>query len=91
MEKKFVAGSEEERGKGLVYARIDGIMRGEDFVLMEIEAIEPHLWLEADNCEKWMEELRKVFLQAGRWELLKLDRGWRCFSARLLSWGVRGV
>ena len=66
-----------------MYARIDGIVRGEDFVLMEIEAIEPHLWLEADNCEQWMEELRKVFLQAGRWELLTLDRGWRCFSARL--------
>ena len=65
MEEQFEAGSEEGRGKGLVCARIDGIMRGEDFVLMEIEAIEPHLWSEANNGEKWMEELCKVFLQAG--------------------------
>ncbi|KAL2051647.1 hypothetical protein ABVK25_008061 [Lepraria finkii] len=65
IEEKFDAVSEEGSGKGLVYARIDGIMRGEDFVLMEFEAIEPHLWLEADSCEKGMEELCKVFLQAG--------------------------
>lgn len=49
-------------GKGLVYARIDGIMKGDAFVLMEIEAIEPHLWLEAKTGVEALKQLCQVFI-----------------------------
>jgi hypothetical protein len=29
-----------------LYARVDGIMRGDEFLLMELELIEPNLFLE---------------------------------------------
>ena len=57
MEEKFAGGN--GRG-GLVYARIDGIMKEKKFVLMEVEAIEPHLWLEADSGKGALEKLCEV-------------------------------
>ena len=48
----------------LVYVRIDGIMKGDVFIPMEIEAIELHLWLEADSCSTGMVELCRVFLRS---------------------------
>ena len=54
--------SGERNGKGLVYVRIDGIMKGYVFILMEIEAIELQLWLEADSCSIGMAELCNFFL-----------------------------
>ncbi|CAF9912413.1 MAG: hypothetical protein ALECFALPRED_008110 [Alectoria fallacina] len=48
-------------GRGLVYARIDGIIKDDAFILMEIEAIEPHLWLEANSGGEALEQLCRVF------------------------------
>lgn len=48
--------------RGLVYARIDGIIKDDAFILMEIEAIEPHLWLEAKSGGGALEQLTKVFV-----------------------------
>ena len=62
------------KGKGLVYARIDGIMKGDVFLLMEVEAIEPHLWLEVEGGTKAFEELCKVFFPARKdMRILKLE------------------
>ena len=47
----------------LAYARVDGIMRGDKFVLMEFEAVEPHLWLEAESGSVALEELCNVFFR----------------------------
>ena len=52
------------KDRRLVYARIDGIMKNGMFMLMEIEVIEPDLWLEAESCNKGMEDLCKVFLRS---------------------------
>ena len=49
-------------GSGLVYARIDGIIKDDAFILMEIEAIEPHLWLEAKSGRGALEGLCRVFI-----------------------------
>ena len=49
-------------GSPLVYARIDGIIRDDAFILMEIEAIEPHLWLEAEAGDGALEQLCRVFI-----------------------------
>lgn len=49
-------------GRGLVYARIDGIIKDDAFILMEIEAIEPHLWLEAKAGGEALEQLCRVFM-----------------------------
>ena len=46
----------------LVYTRIDGVMHANAFVLMEVEAIEPHMWLENKTAAKAFEEIRKVFV-----------------------------
>ncbi len=35
-------------GRDAVYARVDGVERGDAFLLMELEMIEPHLFLAAD-------------------------------------------
>ena len=51
-----------QTGRGLVYARIDGIIKDDAFILMEIEAIEPHLWLEAKSGNEALEQLCKVFI-----------------------------
>ena len=48
-------------GSTLVYARVDGIMRGDKFVLMEVEAVEPHLWLETMSGSLALENLCNVF------------------------------
>lgn len=50
-------------GSPLVYARVDGIMRGDKFVLMEVEAVEPHLWLEAKSGSLALEDLCNVFFR----------------------------
>lgn len=47
---------------GLVYARIDGIITDDAFILMEIEAIEPHLWLESKSGGEALEQLCRVFI-----------------------------
>ena len=46
----------------LVYARVDGIVKDDAFILMEIEAIEPHLWLEAKSGSEALEQLCRVFI-----------------------------
>ena len=55
-------GTKSLTGRGLVYARIDGILKGDSFILMEIEAIEPHLWLEAGTGTEALEQLSRVFI-----------------------------
>lgn len=57
MDEKF---AEADRRGGLVYARIDGITKDRMFVLMEVEAVEPHLWLEAASGKGALEKLCKV-------------------------------
>lgn len=48
LERKFPSGSNLKGGA--VYARVDGVIRSDGrFVLMEVEAIEPHLWLETTD------------------------------------------
>ena len=54
--------SKARTGRGLVYARIDGIIKDDAFILMEIEAIEPHLWLEAKTGGEALEQLCRVFI-----------------------------
>ena len=47
----------------IVYARIDGVIRDDGaFVLMEIEAIEPHLWLETTKTPGCREALYSALL-----------------------------
>lgn len=54
-----------QTARGLVYARIDGIVNNAAFILMEIEAIEPHLWLEAKTGGGASEQICKVFIPNG--------------------------
>lgn len=54
-----------QTARGLVYARIDGIVKDAAFILMEIEAIEPHLWLEAKTGGEALEQICKVFIPNG--------------------------
>lgn len=50
-------------GSLLGYCRIDGVIRDDgSFVMMEIEAIEPHLWLETHADEKTKEKLYATLL-----------------------------
>ena len=50
-------------GSLLGYCRIDGVIRDDgSFVMMEIEAIEPHLWLETHTDEKTKEKLYATLL-----------------------------
>ena len=56
------SGTQSQTGRGLVYARVDGIMKDDAFILMEIEAIEPHLWLEAEAGGGALEQLCSVFI-----------------------------
>ena len=60
--KKPENGTEISAGRGLVYARVDGIIKDDAFILMEIEAIEPHLWLEAKSGGEALEQLCRVFM-----------------------------
>ena len=65
LESKFKEPESETKtqtGRGLVYARIDGIIKDDAFILMEIEAIEPHLWLEAKTGGEALEQLSRVFI-----------------------------
>ncbi|ETS75939.1 hypothetical protein PFICI_12883 [Pestalotiopsis fici W106-1] len=49
-------------GDKIGYARIDGLVTcGRPFVLMEIEAIEPHLWLEHTGEENTVRMLSRLF------------------------------
>ena len=66
MEEKFAG---PDRRGGLLYARIDGIMKNKRFVLMEVEAVEPHLWLEADSGKEALEQLCKILCRRTRWKV----------------------
>lgn len=46
---KLEGGTQVWTGSPLVYARTGGIVKDDAFILMEIEAVEPHLWLEAET------------------------------------------
>lgn len=56
-------GRNETNEKQLLYARIDGIMKGEAFCLMEVEAIEPELWLDSENGARGLEQFFGILLQ----------------------------
>lgn len=45
------------------YCRVDGVVRKGQFVLMEVEAIEPHLWLETCSNRTAREKLYEVLLR----------------------------
>lgn len=61
LERVFPSGSELKGGA--VYARVDGVMREDGrFVLMEVEAIEPHLWLETADAPGCTELLHNALL-----------------------------
>ena len=51
-----------EGDAGVVYVRIDGIVQGERFVVMEVELIEPELWLGTGAGEEGLERLCGVML-----------------------------
>lgn len=58
LQKRFgvdAEGRDEINAKTLLYVRIDGIMKGEAFCLMEVEAIEPELWLDSGNGARGLE------------------------------------
>lgn len=66
VQSKFGGGSKREGtvdGGGLAYLRIDGILREKAFILMEVEAIEPELWLDTDTGAEGLEQLCEVFLR----------------------------
>lgn len=68
LESKVNKSEKETRGgtrRELVYARVDGIIKNDTFILMEIEAIEPHLWLEAKSGSEALEQLCRVFIPNG--------------------------
>ena len=54
-----------QTARRLGYARIDGILKGDAFISMEIEAIELHLWLEAKTGGKALVQICKVFIPNG--------------------------
>lgn len=61
LEQKFPSGGSLKGGA--VYARVDGVIRDDGaFVLMEVEAIEPHLWLETADAPGCKEALYKALL-----------------------------
>lgn len=61
LENMFPSGSDLKGGA--VYARVDGVVRDDGtFVLMEVEAIEPHLWLETADAPGCKEALHRALL-----------------------------
>lgn len=61
LEHKFPSGSDLKGGA--VYARVDGVTRDDGgFVLMEVEAIEPHLWLETTDTPGCKQMLHAALL-----------------------------
>ena len=50
-------GDGQRRGDGVVYVRVDGIVQGGRFVVMEVELIEPELWLGSGAGEAGLERL----------------------------------
>ena len=66
----------------LAYARVDGIIKDETFILMEIEAIEHHLWLEAKSGGEALEQLGRVFIPNGTPETSVLMRS--CCTSSIL-------
>ena len=54
-----------QTARGLVYVRIDGIVNNVAFILIKIEAIEPHLWLEAKTGGGALVQICKVFISNG--------------------------
>ena len=66
LEAKFEKSEKEAKspmGRRLVYVRIDGIMKDGSFILMEVEAIEPDLFLEEESGALALEGLREAFTQ----------------------------
>jgi len=62
LEQKFPSKDDSLRG-GAVYARVDGVLCEDGaFVLMEVEAIEPHLWLETVDAPGCKEVLHRALL-----------------------------
>jgi len=62
LEQTFPSKDDLVRG-GAVYARVDGVLREDGaFVLMEVEAIEPHLWLETVDAPGCKEVLHRALL-----------------------------
>jgi hypothetical protein len=56
----------ESKVGAVTYCRVDGVIRKSgEFVLMEVEAIEPHLWLETCNDSKIREALYASLLRPG--------------------------
>ena len=53
----FPAAEGERRRGGVVYVRVDGIVQEGRFVVMEVELIEPELWLGTDAGEAGLERL----------------------------------
>ncbi|KAG7005202.1 hypothetical protein G7Y79_00021g050690 [Physcia stellaris] len=51
----------------LVYARIDGIMKDGHFLLMEVEAIEPHLWFESGAGARGLDEFNTHKTSHEKW------------------------
>ena len=65
----------EERVGKTTYCRVDGVFRDNgDFVLMELEAIEPHLWLETCRDSGTRELLYNAMLGGTNEELLVVDK-----------------
>lgn len=56
-------GRNETNAQQLLYVRVDGIMKGRAFYLMEVEAIEPELWLHSGNGAGRIEQLCGILLQ----------------------------
>ena len=54
----------EWRRDGVVYVRVDGIVQEGRFVVMEVELIEPELWLGTDAGEAGLERLCEAMLSA---------------------------
>ena len=50
--RRLEAISPKEGNKTWIYARINGIIHDNNFVLMEVEVMEPHMWLEKGAARK---------------------------------------
>jgi len=64
MEERFLAPGGPQ---GLPYMRVDGVMREDgEFVIMELEGIEPHLWIETAEDESCGELMYGCLLEANK-------------------------
>lgn len=63
MEKRFLR----PVGDSLAYMRVDGVMREDGkFVMMELEGIEPHLWIETAKDPTYGEALYRSLLRSAK-------------------------